>query len=569
MSDLPRSEYPRPQFVRGNWMNLNGEWDFSFDQDSFDQKIIVPYAYQTKLSGIHVQEIHDIVWYRRYFDLPVEMESKNILLHFGAVDYECEVYVNGALVTKHTGGHINFSVDITKHCETRDNELTVKVLDETADMEMPRGKQFWEEKSRSIFYTRTTGIWQTVWIEAVDTVYLERVWLTPDIDNYFIEIEYEIFGAADAMDIEISYQGSNIANISVRKPRSKDSIQINVDQNCRGEECFWSPEHPNLFDVRFVVMKNNAVTDEVQSYFGMRKVSIENGKFMLNNRPYYQKLLLDQGYWEESTLTAPTDGDYILDIQLAKDMGFNGVRKHQKIEDPRFLYHADKMGFLVWGEIAAAYKYSRKYVKRIMNEFMDEIFRDYSHPCIVAWTPINESWGVQECLTNEAQRNHISAMVHTIKSLDSTRPVVSNDGWEHTSATDLLTIHDYSSSKEALKERYKTVESSIQAMPADRKMLVEGKYENQPVLITEFGGISYQKDKQKGWGYSNATDDEDFIRRYNDVVSALLESSVVQGFCYTQLTDVEQEINGLLTFSRKPKVDTNIIKAINEGRYNK
>ncbi|MCL2323064.1 MAG: glycoside hydrolase family 2, partial [Oscillospiraceae bacterium] len=233
----------------------------------------------------------------------------------------------------------------------------------------------------------------------------------------------------------------------------------------------------------------------------------------------------------------------------------------------RFLYHADKMGFIVWGEMPAAYVYSRKYVKRIMNEFIDEIFRDYNHPCIVVWTPINESWGVQNAISNEAEQHHISAMVHTIKSLDSTRLVVSNDGWEHTGATDLLTIHDYSGSKSVLKERYKFVDSALCAMPAGRSMFVSGKYDNQPILITEFGGISYKKDDQDGWGYTNAVSDEDFIRRYCDVVSALLESPLIQGFCYTQLTDVEQEINGLLTYQRKPKVDVNIIKAINEGNY--
>jgi len=544
-------------------MNLNGEWDFSFDTDTFDRKITVPYAYQAKLSGIGIRDAHDVVWYRKRFDLPEWASGKRVFIHFGAVDYECEVYLNGSFITRHTGGHIGFSAEITGVARPVGNEVTLRVTDVTKDMEMPRGKQFWENESRGIFYTRTTGIWQAVWIEAVEASHLRRVWLTPDIDNSSVGIEYEICGRAEQMDICVGYRGAGVAAVTIRLPEEKGEIHIKLNRVL--EECLWSPEHPNLFDIQFVIKDENNMMDITQSYFGLRKVSVENGVFMLNNLPYYQKLLLDQGYWPDSTITAPTDGDYIQDIRLAKEMGFNGARKHQKIEDPRFLYHADKMGFLVWGEIAAAYEYSRKYVKRIMNEFIDEVFRDYNHPCIVAWTPLNESWGVREALTNKEQRHHIKAMVHTIKSLDGTRLVSSNDGWEHAGVTDMLTIHDYDSRKGVLKERYKSVESAVKAMPAKGFILVEGAYSGQPILITEFGGISYQKDSQAGWGYSNAQNDDDLINRYYDVVSALLESPVIQGFCYTQITDVEQEINGLLTYHRQPKVDVRVIKAINDG----
>ena len=329
----------------------------------------------------------------------------------------------------------------------------------------------------------------------------------------------------------------------------------------------WTPENPRLFDVEFTLSVDGEVVDEVTSYFGMRKVSVENGRFLLNNRPYFQKLLLDQGYWRKSLLTAPEDEDFVKDIELAKSMGFNGVRKHQKIEDPRFLYHADRLGFLVWGEIAAAYVYSRKYVQRITKEWMSEIVRDYNHPCIVAWTPLNESWGVPNIKDNVEQQSHSAAMIYLTKSLDTTRPVISNDGWEHT-CTDLLTVHDYEWQREVLEKRYSSLENILQFTAAGRPLFANGwEYVGQPILVTEFGGISYQKGDSEGWGYSNAVSDEDFAKRYNDVIAPLLASPYVQGFCYTELTDVEQEINGLLTYDREPKISVDTIRQINEGKW--
>lgn len=573
MSNLPRSEYPRPQFVRESWMNLNGEWDFSFDTDSFDRKITVPYAYQCKLSGIDIQDFHDHVWYRKCFTLPADMQGKKILLHFGAVDYFCRVWVNGTLVTEHTGGHISFEADITHALKEGENEIRLFVEDKADDLEMPRGKQFWEKTSKSIFYTRTTGIWQTVWLEAVADSYLSRVFITPDIDDLSVEFRYEIEAPEGCvLEADISFEGTHLRTDTVDIQRGHGAFTAHIDQQQLSvwafyEQLIWTPENPRLFDVTFRLKKDGSCVDCVTSYFGMRKVSIEGGHFMLNNRTYYQKLLLDQGYWEDSLLTAPTDEDYVKDITLAKEMGFNGVRKHQKIEDPRFLYHADKLGFLVWGEIAASYVYSRRSVKRITDEWMDEIFRDYNHPSIVAWTPLNESWGVANIRIDKQMQSHSAAMVYLTKSLDQTRPVISNDGWEHT-CTDLLTIHDYDYCKETMKQRYATVESAISSMHCQRPLIAEGwKYEGQPILVTEFGGISYRKSSQEGWGYSNATSDEDFARRYYDVVSALLESPVVEGFCYTQISDVEQEINGLLTYDRVPKIDPAIIRAINEGTW--
>ena len=570
---IPRSEYPRPQFVRDNWLCLNGEWDFSFDTDSFDRKIMVPYAHQTKLSGINVQDFHDIVWYRKGFTLPQSMNDRNIILHFGAVDYRCWVWVNDTFILEHTGGHVGFHADITHALRDGENEIRLKVEDDAGDLEMPRGKQFWEKTSRSIFYTRTTGIWQTVWLEAVNDTYLEKVWMTPDINRMALDVQYEIAGSGRSeLKMEIFFEGNLVTTYTVKDIRNEGKCSIGLDAQALlawqpFEQMIWTPESPRLFDIIFTVSVDGKITDKVDSYFGMRKVSVENGKFLLNDRPYYQKLLLDQGYWEDSLLTAPTDEDYITDIRLAKEMGFNGVRKHQKIEDPRFLYHADRMGFLVWGEIAAAYSYSKKYVKRITHEWIEEIFRDYNHPCIVAWTPLNESWGVTSIMVDAQQQAHSAAMVYLTKSLDKTRLVVSNDGWEHT-VTDLFTIHDYEGRKDVLKERYKDIETILASQPASRSLYANNwEYKGEPILVTEFGGISYKTGSWDGWGYTSASSGEDYAERLYAVISAMLESPEIQGYCYTQITDVEQEINGLLTYDRKPKIDLNIIKQINEGTW--
>lgn len=572
MNTIPRTEYPRPQFVRSGWINLNGEWDFSFDSPLFDKKILVPFVYQSKKSGIGRTEGHDEVWYKRSIVLD-NTKTKKTLLHFGAVDYRCEVRVNGAPAGVHEGGHISFTMDISNQAKDGENEITVRVWDGTSDLEIPRGKQYWKDTSEGIFYTRSTGIWQTVWIEQVEPVYLRKVYITPDLDKTSVEFSYEIEGADNCvLSAAVSMKGAALVETSVKTTNRHGSFTVLIDQRTLKnwnfqEDLAWSPENPRLFDVRFSLTYNNKAVDEVDSYFGMRKVSIENGIFMLNNRPYYQKLLLDQGYWPDSLLTAPEDDAFAVDIQLAKEMGFNGVRKHQKIEDPRFMHLADTMGFLVWGEIAAAYVYSREYVRRITDEWIDEINRDYNHPSIVVWTPINESWGVFNIKDSSLQQAHSAAMVHLTKSLDSTRPVISNDGWEHT-CTDILTIHDYESRYEVIKKRYSSMENILDFAPGGRLLFAHGwKHEGQPVMVTEFGGISYRKGEQEGWGYSNAVSDEDFVRRYHDVVAPLLQSPLVQGFCYTELTDVEQEINGLYTADRKPKADPATIAQINRGEW--
>lgn len=582
MGQIPRTEYPRPQFVREPWLNLNGPWRFAFDDlnegisekwyqlGAFAAQINVPFAYQTILSGINLREQHDIVWYAREFDLPVEMQEQSIRLHFGAVDYMADVWVNGAHVATHQGGHISFEMDISNIVNMKNNTIVVRAQDYHAVLTLPRGKQYWKVESESIFYTATTGIWQSVWVEAIPSTYLKHVWFTPDLDRRSIDIEFATEGNGNiSIASSIYFKGKHITTdtAGVVDGLARRSIGIQPDISFGWDfidSMAWSPEHPYLFDVTFELMLDDVVVDRVTSYFAMRKVSIVDGHFMLNNRQYYQKMLLDQGYWEPSLLTAPTDEDFVKDITLCKEMGFNGVRKHQKVEDPRFLYWADRMGLLVWGEMANAYVYSRDYAALFVAEWLEVLKRDYNHPCIVAWVPLNESWGVDQIMNSAMEQNHADSLYHLTKSIDATRPVISNDGWEHTK-TDLHTIHDYSWRKDILINRYKNIDGAIDFVAAGRAMFAQNyRYGGQPVIISECGGIAFGQNA--GWGYSTAQTKESLLQRFEDVISAFYACPLVQGFCYTQLTDVEQEINGLLTYGRVPKVDTRLIKKVMDGK---
>jgi beta-galactosidase/beta-glucuronidase len=581
MTTLPRNDYPRPQYVRKDWVSLNGTWEFEFDDSktgrklkwqrgnvAFSKRIEVPFAFESKLSGIGEPGFHDSVWYRRSFSVPAEWAGKRVLLHFGAVDYLANVWVNGEHVAVHEGGHTPFFADITEALQPGENTLVLSADDESLNLSLPRGKQYWQPKSHGIFYTRTTGIWQSVWMEAVEATHLEKVQMTPDIDKGELELRTFVSGHNKQDDIrlkvEVSFKGERIAE-DVIWLKEKEEVRSVLLQDYVGiRRChLWTPENPHLYDIKLTLTKNGDVVDEVESYFGMRKISIENGRLMLNNRFYYMRLVLDQGYFPDGNLTPPSDEAIKKDVELMKEMGFNGARKHQKLEDPRYHYWCDKLGLLVWSEAANAYQYSQEYVRRFTREWQESIDRDYNHPCIVAWVPLNESWGVVNIKNNEFQQQHALAMYHLTKSLDKSRLIVSNDGWEHM-RTDLATIHDYEPNQQVLEERYKSAESSIDSIkPHSKPTFVGGLgYEGQPILVSEFGGISFKKSEWEGWGYSGAENDEDFLRKLNAVVEPMHTSPVIQGFCYTQLTDVEQEINGLVTYDRTPKVPLEEIRKI-------
>lgn len=578
MKQIPRPEYPRPDFQRENWLPLNGEWDFSFDEPIFDQKILVPFACETKLSGIRDTSFHNAVWYRRSFSLPEPMHDRRVLLHFGAADYTCRLWVNDQFIREHTGGQCGFSADITGALNASgENVIVLEARDDPADLEMPRGKQYWKPESESIFYTRTTGIWQSVWLEAVSPMHLTSCRVTPLFDERSVRFSYALSAAPQHVTLtaEITFRGKTAGTVSVTPTSARGAFDWQIDQSALSawnyqEDLVWTPEQPNLFDVIFHVLERGCEVDTVQSYFGMRKVSIQNGQFLLNNRPYYQKLVLDQGYWPESLLTAPSDEAFIRDIELTKAMGFNGVRKHQKVEDPRYLYHADRMGLLVWGEIGAAYLYSEQYADRIYREWLDVLRRDYNHPCIVVWTPLNESWGVQEIETDPRQQAHSEAMVAITKSVDTTRLVVDNDGWEHTNG-DLLTIHDYSPSGEMLRAHLGSMDAILALRPAQRALFVgRHAYAGQPILLSEFGGVKFVPgtEAQHSWGYCEADSCAAFAGKLRELFDAVRACPLVDGYCYTQLTDVETEQNGLLTYDRTPKLPLETICAILNGRTN-
>ncbi len=599
-----RQEYPRPQFRRENWLNLNGSWGFAFDNQaigleehwerpeiSLPLEIQVPFCPESPLSGIHDTSRHEHVWYKRDFNIPSDWQGR-VIMHFGAVDYRCKVYINGKLATSHTGGHVSFSVDVTDYLTEdwqtgSDQQVTVFVSDPTHDEEIPRGKQTWRDDSFGIYYTRTTGIWQTVWLENVNPIHVDYMKMTPDIDNGLIDLKIELAGLnryrhdSDdlTVEIDISFEGEAVSSDHVEVHGSRlihraiNVLGLSADTGiAHGGQRLWWPHNPNLFDIKVVLYQKGKVIDAVDSYFGMRKVHEENGLTYLNNHPYYYKLVLDQGYWPDGLMTAPTDEALKFDIEACKEMGFNGCRKHQKVEDPRFMYWADKLGYLVWGEIAAPGVYTDKAAMRLQHEWAEIIRRDYNHPSIVAWVPFNESWGIPEIQRDKAQQAHTEALYYMLKSIDQTRPVVNNDGWQLTK-TDICAIHNYSHGNpdnpaDSRKVQFfidvmNDPEMLLSAQATSRSVYADGYcYSGEPILLTEVGGVAYQNDATKSWGYTQADSEDAYLSQLEHVFGSILDSEYVFGFCYTQLTDVEQETNGLLTYDREFKVEPEKIREI-------
>jgi beta-galactosidase/beta-glucuronidase len=575
---IPRAEYPRPDFVRTEWLNLNGEWDFEFDDGNtgenerwyngreFSGKITVPFCYQCKSSGINNTGMHENLWYRRSFDLPSGFRGKRVLLNFGAVDYIAKVWINGEFAGSHSGGYTPFKIDISRYLKDAGNEVVVKSEDRY-DCTQPRGKQYWKEKPDRCWYTATSGIWQTVWLEAVGDIFIDKVRLTPDIDrkNVLAEIFLDKEPYTASAQIEVSYKGSTIKmiNVSLTGRISRVTIDIN-EEDYIDEIHYWTPENPNLYDVRITISKDDLIIDSICSYFGMRKIAVEGDEILLNNKPYYQKLVLDQGYWPESLLTPPSDEAIVYDIEMTKKLGFNGARKHQKIEDPRYYYWADKLGLLVWGEMPSGYWFNSDEIKNITSEWIEFINRDYNHPCIIAWTPLNESWGVRNIYSNKEQQNFARTLYHLTKAMDPIRYVSTNDGWEQVES-DICAIHDYIAWGEDFTPKYQDKDKLLSVGAVSRMLYAQGsEYEGQPILLTEYGGIAFESEDKDNWGYNGAVrDEEGFLKRYSSITSAVKDMKYIRGYCYTQLTDVMQEVNGLLTADRKPKVSVEAVRKIN------
>lgn len=567
---IPRSELPRPDFAREDWVSLNGTWMFAFDDnkrgldlnyhrgENYDREITVPFCFQSELSGINESEYHETVWYARNF-LITDKEIKNTcLLKFGAVDYEANIWINGEYVGCHEGGHVQFSFDISRYLREGSNLLAVSARDDRS-CDRARGKQSWSDDPDLYWYSNTTGIWQSVWLEFTGGCHLTNLHLIPDIDNRAVGLELFLSQPDKALlEVEISYAGSRKKWFStvIHDSYVRECITLG-EEDYIDEIHYWSPEKPQLYDITVTLIKEGQVTDRVSSYFGMRKIHTADGDVYLNNKLLYQRLVLDQGYWKESMMTPPSDEAIRRDVELTLKMGFNGVRKHQKFEDPRFYYWADRLGLLVWGELPSGYLFNTNEIRNLEREWLDFVDQTYNHPSVITWVLFNESWGVRNIVADKRQQAFASGLYYMTKAFDGTRPVSSNDGWEQVENTDLFAIHDYVRDGDELRSRYRDFDKFCKTGVGRRRVLAEGQsYKGQPFILSEFGGVAFTGGVGKDWGYNEtAANREEFIGRIKSMVDAVWEQREMKGFCYTQLTDVMQEINGLLDEEHNPKVD--------------
>ncbi len=558
---------------RSDWICLNGQWDFSIDPRAevslpehvvWNAKIQVPFSPETPASGIGNTGFFCVVWYHRSFDLPELGDGKRLLLHFGAVDYSATVWVNGVQVCTHDGGYTPFSVDITEVLRQGvPQEIILRAEDDPADLAKPRGKQDWKLEPHSIWYPRTTGIWQSVWMEVVPATYVDLVRWASNLERWEIGFEAHVTGHLGpgyclvvrmrAGEQVLASDSYSLISGEVHRRIALSDPGIDDYRNT----LLWSPSTPTIIDVEIELQDGDGlVIDALQSYTALRSIAIQGDRFILNGRPLLLRLVLDQGYWPETGLTAPDDDALFRDVLLAKSMGFNGVRKHQKIEDPRFHYWADHLGLLVWEEMPSAYRYTQKSVERLTSEWIEVIKRDNSHPCIVAWVPFNESWGVPDLPESSAQRNYVQALYHLTKTLDPTRPVIGNDGWESV-ATDIIGIHDYDDQPERMARRYGIDDIEARLLKSERPggrllLLGETALTRPPIVLTEFGGIALTT-KAGDWGYSTSETPKNLLELYTALLETVRALPALAGFCYTQFTDTYQEANGLLFGDRTPK----------------
>jgi beta-galactosidase/beta-glucuronidase len=588
---MQESAYPRPQLRRSSWLSLDGEWRFAFDPHlahrvpadvkEWPLQIQVPFAPECARSGIGDQGFHRACWYEREFELQPEWlrHRRRVLLHFGAVDYHARVWVNGIKVVEHEGGHTPFQADITFALKSSGPQrVTVWAEDDPHDLEKPRGKQDWRLEPHAIWYPRTTGIWQSVWLESVPSTYLSSLRWTANVERW--EIACNAFTAGLQRDdlrlaIKLSCGSRVLADDVYAVVGNEVHRRIGLSDpgiDDYRNELLWCPERPTLIDAEIKLLCDGEVLDEVKSYTALRTIGVQREKILLNGRPYNMRLVLDQGYWPESLMTAPSDEALKRDVELAKAMGFNGVRKHQKLEDPRYLYWADKLGLLVFGEMPSAYRFTTKSIKRLLKEWVEALERDMSHPCIVIWVPFNESWGVPDLSIHSAPRDAVAALYHLTKTLDPSRLVIGNDGWE-SSATDVIGIHDYDCDPEHMRVRYgpevKPQEVVDRRWSGGRILTLDGyPHRGQPICLSEFGGIALKPSGEgagSDWGYTHAESIEEYERLTSAVIEAARTAGMFSGFCYTQFADTFQEVNGLLYADRTPKFPLERIAAAVRG----
>ncbi len=585
---LPRPEYPRPQFERPLWMNLNGEWEFAFDDADqgltrgwelglpLDRRIVVPFPYQSELSRINDKSVHEIIWYARDFEVPPEWLQLNLLLHFGAVDYQCTVWVNGQQVGHNRGGHTPFSFNVAPYTNPGKNRLTVRVEDSQSAAQ-PRGKQSVTAVPHDIDYYCTSGIWQTVWVEPVPAIRIDRIKMLPSARESALDLDIYLHAPSAPWCIEAQVLDGDkiVSQHKVLVSSATASFRLDVPGATP-----WSPEVPFLYQLRIRLLHDGKVIDEVCSYAGLRDIELRAGRCELNGKPIYLRMVLDQGYWPESYLAAPSDEALRADVEWVKKLGFNGVRKHQKIEDPRWLYWCDRLGLLVWAEMPNSRAWSSQAEERLAAEWERAVARDSNHPSVIAWVPVNESMGFPGLKeSHPAQYAFIERMVAITRAVDAHRPVIDNDGWEHSDITDICAIHDYTPTAHLLKERYRETLEGGRLPPhvwIDNKPLfvLGSRYRGQPIVLSEVGGF-LQCPPRTALGprdmlfdfYGSWSTEAEFLAKYRDLMEGIANLKFVAGFCYTQLTDIEQETNGLLTYGRRPKLDPAVVAEINRSLF--
>lgn len=578
--------YPRPQLRREEWFSLDGTWEFEIEQEAttrapeevqWPSQIVVPFAPETRRSGVGDTGLYRACWYRRTFPVPKLATGERLLLHFGAVDYHATVWLNGARLGEHEGGYSPFHFDVTRHLDPARAEQTVivHVDDDPTDLEKPRGKQDWQLNPHSIWYPRTTGIWQTVWLERVPEMRIQQLLWTTNVERWEIGLDASISAPLNAKlrlgvkltlgDLVLAHDHYTVVAGEVHRRIALSDPGIDDFRN----ELLWSPAAPRLIEADLELSDaDGRVIDRVKSYTALRTIAVHRDRLLLNGRPYMLRMVLDQGYWPETGLTPPSDAALRRDVELTKAMGFNGVRKHQKIEVPRYLYWADRLGLLVWEEMPSAYRFSRRSIERLTKQWMEVLQRDMSHPCIMAWVPFNESWGVPNLPDSAPERNYVRALYYLTKTQDPSRPVVGNDGWESVS-TDIIGIHDYDANHDRIARRYWAHDVLPKLFkrerPAGRALVLEGHSRREhPIVLSEFGGLALRA-ADGTWGYTSAENLESFERIFSQLLKVVRRLEALSGFCYTQLTDTYQEANGLLYADRRPKLPIETIFQIVAG----
>lgn len=567
-------DYPRPQLVRPDWENLNGSWQFAFGDEvtrgqalagQLPRSIRVPFAYQCEESGIDIREPHSLVWYARTIS---GREGKRTILHLDGADYDTEVYVNGVLAGCHRGAYSRFSLDVTDYLTEEENLLVVRCEDNDHPVQV-RGKQRWQSPNFGCWYVQTTGLYKSVWLEYVDEVYLTALKTTPSLKDNSVRFDFSVSKPSQDVEVKfaVSFEGKPICSARVSACDIENTVSLRLDSKQLTYQVEqWSHWNPALYDVDITVYRKDVPVDMLGSYFGLREFVARDGKLMLNNVPFYAKLLLDQGYWPQSGITPPDEAALVKDIELSKAMGYNGVRKHQKVEDERFFYYADIMGFVVWCELPSNHWSCDSASCEITKEWLEIVRQNYNYPSIVTWVIFNESWGVRNIQTNPVQSSLATGLYYLTKSIDTMRPVISNDGWMH-AKSDILTLHHYEQDGKKLYAFYNDLEKLTcgDTEAGQHLPFADGyAYEGQPIVMSEFGGTAYigQTD-DVCWGYGNGVaNDEEYLTRLQGMVDAIRDMHI-SGYCYTQITDVEQEVNGLLRADRTPKVPLELIKKIN------